>query len=70
MHPGMFRLGLLRAGYAELLITSEHAIAVANLPPIHRDPFDRLLAAQVQIEGLPLITSDTTLARYPGVRLV
>ncbi len=70
MDPATLRLGLLQAGYSELLITSEHAIAVATLPPIHRDPFDRLLAAQARVEGLVLLTSDTTLARYPGVRRV
>ena len=42
-----------------------------NLPPIHRDPFDRLLVAQAQTDGLLLLTSDATVALYPGpVRLV
>jgi PIN domain nuclease of toxin-antitoxin system len=42
-----------------------------KLPPIHRDPFDRLPVAQAMVEGITLITSDETLARYPGdVRLV
>ncbi len=70
MDPTALRLGLLRAGYSELLITSEHAIAVATLPPIHQDPFDRLLAAQAQVEGLMLLTADARLARYPGVMRV
>ena len=68
--PSSWRRNLLDVGYRELLITSEHVLAVASLPAIHRDPFDRLLAAQAQVEGLLLITSDATLARYPGVRLV
>jgi len=42
---------LLDNGYLELTITSEHAVAVAGLPPIHKDPFDRLLVAQSLVEG-------------------
>jgi len=42
----------------------EHAVGVAGLPPIHRDPFDRLLVAQAQVEGIPIITSDPAIARY------
>jgi PIN domain nuclease of toxin-antitoxin system len=41
-----------------------HALRVAELPPHHRDPFDRLLIAQSQIERLPLMTADATLAAY------
>jgi PIN domain nuclease of toxin-antitoxin system len=41
-----------------------HALRVAELPPHHRDPFDRLLIAQSQIEHLPLMTADATLAEY------
>lgn len=70
LEPSTLRLGLLDVGYRELLITSEHAIAVTHLPPLHGDPFDRLLVAQARVEGLVLLTADTTLARYPGVRLV
>ncbi len=59
------------AGYDELAITGEHAVAVAALPPIHKDPFDRLVVAQSAIEGILLLTTDTAVARYPGpVRLV
>jgi len=47
-----------------LAIESHHALRVSSLPPHHRDPFDRLLVAQAQIEGLPLLTADTTLAAY------
>ena len=52
-------------GTQELAITWEHAEAVARLPPLHRDPFDRLLVAQALIEDLILVTSDATLRRYP-----
>ena len=64
--PRMFRDGLLSHGYRELAVSSEHAIGVASLPTIHRDPFDRLLVAQALAEGLTLVTADVALARYPG----
>jgi PIN domain nuclease of toxin-antitoxin system len=60
------RRGLIDNGYRELLISSEHAIAINTLPPIHKDPFDRLLIAQAMIEGILLLTDDATVARYPG----
>jgi PIN domain nuclease of toxin-antitoxin system len=60
------RRGLIDNGYRELLISSEHAIAINTLPPIHKDPFDRLLLAQAMIEGILLLTDDATVARYPG----
>lgn len=47
-----------------LAITPAHALAVAVLPPHHRDPFDRVLVAQAQIEGLTLVTADAILERY------
>lgn len=64
--PMVVRPGLLAHGYEELPVTGPQVIAVANLPPIHRDPFDRLLIAQAQIEGITLLTSDQTVASYPG----
>ena len=63
---GTIRLELLRLGYADLSITSAHAVAVASLPPIHKDPFDRLLIAQAIVEGVTLLTADATILRYPG----
>ena len=51
-------------GFRELDITVEHAVRVADLPAIHRDPFDRLLVAQAQVEGIPILTSDPAIARY------
>ena len=60
------RRGLIDNGYRELLISSEHAIAINTLPPIHKDPFDRLLLAQAIIEGILLLTDDATVARHPG----
>lgn len=64
--PHLLRRGLLDNGYEELPITSEHAAAVAGLPDLHRDPFDRMLLAQATVEGVALLTSDTQLAAYPG----
>jgi len=51
-------------GFRELDLTVEHAVRVAGLPAIHRDPFDRLLIAQAQVEGIPILTSDPAIARY------
>jgi PIN domain nuclease of toxin-antitoxin system len=69
--PRLLRRGLLDNGYSELPIGSEHAVAIDNLPPIHKDPFDRILVAQALMEGITLLTTDPSLARYPGpVRLV
>ena len=70
LDPVTLRDGLLRAGYSELLISSEHAVHVARLPPFHRDPCDRLLVPQASVEGLLLLTADTTVARYAGTKLI
>ena len=64
--PRLLRRGLIDNGYAELAITSEHVVTVDSLPPLHRDPFDRLLIAQATAEGVTLLTSDKALAAYPG----
>ncbi len=64
--PRLLRRGLLENGYSELPVRGTHAVAVDVLPPIHKDPFDRILVAQAQIEGLTLLTSDAVVARYPG----
>ncbi|WP_352645682.1 type II toxin-antitoxin system VapC family toxin [Mesorhizobium sp. M0408] len=53
-------------GYPELPITGEHAVAVEGLPPIHKDPFDRILIAQSIVEGITLLTVDDLVAQYPG----
>jgi PIN domain nuclease of toxin-antitoxin system len=52
------------AGYRVLDITAPHALAVRALPPIHGDPFDRMLIAQARSEPLRLMTSDGTVAAY------
>ncbi len=62
----VLRRGLLDNGYEELPITSAHAVGLDALPPIHKDPFDRILVAQAQIEGLTLLTANEQVAKYPG----
>jgi PIN domain nuclease of toxin-antitoxin system len=62
----LLRRGLLDNGYDELAIASEHVVAITNLPPIHKDPFDRLLVAQSTVEGILLLTADPIVAQYPG----
>lgn len=64
--PRLLRRGLLDNGYSELPVTSEHAVALDSLPPIHKDPFDRILVAQATVEGMALLTVDPVVARYPG----
>jgi len=62
---------LLVNGYRELPIISEHTVAVNDLPPLHGDPFDRILVAQARVEGLTLLTADKAVAKYgDGVRKV
>jgi PIN domain nuclease of toxin-antitoxin system len=62
----VLRRGLLDNGYSELPIGSEHAVAIDSLPPIHKDPFDRILVAQATAEGITLLTVDALVAQYPG----
>lgn len=62
----LLRRGLLDNGYAELPVTSAHAVSIDSLPPIHKDPFDRLLIAQAMVEGVTLLTADPLVAKYPG----
>jgi PIN domain nuclease of toxin-antitoxin system len=60
------RRGLLDNGYSELPISSEHVVAIDTLPPIHKDPFDRVLVAQALVEGITLLTTDAVVAGYPA----
>lgn len=60
------RAGLLRNGYSELDVTGRHCLAVASLPSLHRDPFDRMLVAQAVSEGMTLVTADRKVAAYDG----
>jgi PIN domain nuclease of toxin-antitoxin system len=51
--------------FEALLVTPAHVLALAPLPPHHRDPFDRLLIAQAIHEGLPVVSADPMFDRYP-----
>ena len=62
----VLRRGLLDNGYQELPVASEHAVAVATLPDLHKDPFDRLLVVQAQVTGMTLLTADPMVAAYLG----
>ena len=62
----LLRRGLLDNGYIELPVASEHAVAIDSLPPIHKDPFDRMLIAQSTVEGITLLTVDAIVGQYPG----
>jgi|ERR1035441_4590946 PIN domain nuclease of toxin-antitoxin system len=64
--PREIRLYLLRNGCEELTIQSRHAVEVDTLPPIHKDPFDRILIAQAMVEGITLLTADPVIAQYPA----
>ena len=55
---------LLSAGFDEMPIQPHHLARVANLPWVHRDPFDRLLVAQAIEERITLLTADATLKAY------
>jgi PIN domain nuclease of toxin-antitoxin system len=69
--PALLEAALPAMGLVELPITGAHAIGVARLPRLHRDPFDRLLLSQTLTERLTLLTHDRVLTRYgPHVRLV
>lgn len=51
-------------GIAGLAVTVAHAVRAGRLPQHHADPFDRMLVAQAQLEGLALVTSDSAIGRY------
>jgi len=64
--PVFFRSALLANAYIEMDIVARHVVAIGSLPPIHKDPFDRLLIAQAMVEGMTFVTTDAKAARYPG----
>jgi PIN domain nuclease of toxin-antitoxin system len=67
--PGF--LGAARESGIEVLdITLEHVATAAALPPVHRDPFDRMIVGQAIADRMTLMTDDPVLARYEGVRLL
>lgn len=58
-----------RANLKSLEISHEHTLAIANLPPIHKDPFDRLLITQANVENLALLSADSVFGNY-SVQLI
>ena len=63
--------GLIENGYTELVVKRSHSLALNQLPPIHKDPFDMMLVAKAVFKGVLLLTSDSVVAQYPGpIRLV
>ena len=69
--PSLLHRGLIENGCTELVLKSTHSLTLDQLPPIHKDPFNRMLFAQAVFEGMLLLTADTVVAQYPGpIRLV
>ena len=62
--PGDFGIAIETCGFKSLPITISHGLATEQLPPHHRDPFDRMLIAQAQLENATLITRDPLIAMY------
>jgi len=69
--PAQVLAGVEPAGFAHLPVSGEHAAKVVELPPIHKDPFDRMLVAQALVEPMILLTDDDVLGGYgPFVEVV
>jgi PIN domain nuclease of toxin-antitoxin system len=66
VEPRVLYQGLIENTYQEIPVSSLHAVAVNDLPSLHKDPFDRLLIAQAKVEGITLLTCDAGIALYPG----
>ena len=62
--PYRLRKMLVVNGYNELPVTAEHCLRVTTLPPLHKDPFDRILIAQARNEGMTLLTIDSAIIDY------
>ncbi len=60
----------IAAGFEPLAIGVQHAANIRLLPPLHKDPFDRLLLSQAQIEGMTLLTRDALVLRYGALAMV
>ena len=67
MEPERLAAAVSSSGFLELPISMRHAVAVARLPALHRDPFDRLLLAQAISEPLHLLTADSQLEPYSAL---
>jgi PIN domain nuclease of toxin-antitoxin system len=62
--PEVFLETLIAQGVVEIAVSSLHAIVAGGLPPHHDDPFDRMLVAQAQAQGLTIVTRDRRIAAY------
>jgi len=62
--PEFVSVGMKNAGILEIQLRAAHALRLATLPPHHRDPFDRLLVATAQEEGLTLLSDDAEIRKY------
>jgi PIN domain nuclease of toxin-antitoxin system len=64
--PEDYLMDQIRRNFFQTLpIRMEHSLHLLGLPAHHKDPFDRMLIAQAQFENIPILTSDTQIARYP-----
>lgn len=68
--PESLSIRLREERFTPLPVTVEHGLRVGELPLLHKDPFDRLLVAQAQLEGLTIVTRDPRIARYDVETLV
>lgn len=66
LDPGPLRAGLLANGYQEMPMDGRHCLGLGTLPPLHGDPFDRMLVLQATAEGMILLTADKQVAAYGG----
>jgi len=64
--PEEMRVHVRRSGAEFLPVLPEHCLALAGLPSLHSDPFDRMLIAQAIVEPLHLVTHDEAMRGYPG----
>lgn len=65
--PDDLEAGVRQQGFLPLDLTFRHAEQAGALPPHHGDPFDRMLVAQAQVEGLVVVTRDARISLY-GIR--
>lgn len=67
--PLFIRAAMADLQVTELPVSTAHALRSAELPPIHADPFDRMLVAQALVERIPIVSSDRSFAAY-GVEVI
>ena len=68
--PGSIEEQIKEKNFNSLSVSVKHALKVADLPIIHKDPFDRLLIAQAMEENFTLVTSDEEIEKYPNVKIL